>query len=68
LEFACKSGKKGHNFLAQVLSSEDCWEKVNSLHEVKLNRHMLGRKLTVADSDNPFVVFLIDIKLHVGVV
>jgi hypothetical protein len=51
-----------------VLSSDDCWEKVNNLHEVKLNRQMVGRKLTVADSDNPFVVFLIDIELHVGVV
>jgi hypothetical protein len=43
-----------------VLSSEDCWEKVNNLHQVTLNRQMVGRKLIVSDSENPFVVFLID--------
>jgi len=48
-------GKKWHNFFAQVLSSEDCWEKVNNLHGVRLNRQMVGKKLiTTPDSDNPF--------------
>ncbi len=48
----------GHNFIAQVLSSEDCWKKVNTLHEVKLDRHMVGKKLLVpkmSDGDvSPF--------------
>ncbi|WP_265029754.1 hypothetical protein [Wolbachia endosymbiont (group A) of Philonthus cognatus] len=46
-----------NNFLAQVLSSEDCWEKVNNLHGVKLNRQMVGKKLIAPGSDsnpNPF--------------
>jgi len=48
-------GKKWYNFIAQVLSSEDCWEKVNNSHGVRLNRQMVGKKLiTVPDSDNPF--------------
>ncbi|MFP3021772.1 MAG: hypothetical protein ACEY3K_02110 [Wolbachia sp.] len=37
----------GHNFIAQALSSEDCWKKVDALHEVKLDRHMVGKKLLV---------------------
>lgn len=50
-------GEKWYNFIAQVLSSEDCWEKVNNLHGVRLNRQMVGKKLiTPPDSDNPFTV------------
>lgn len=50
-----KSGKKGHNFLAQVLSDKECWEKVDGLHGVKLNRQTVGKKLiTPPDSCNPF--------------
>ncbi|WP_339046588.1 hypothetical protein [Candidatus Mesenet endosymbiont of Agriotes lineatus] len=50
-----RGGKKQHNFIAQVLSDEECWEKVNNLHGVKLNRQMVGKKLILPpDSDNPF--------------
>ncbi|WP_395461044.1 hypothetical protein [Wolbachia endosymbiont (group B) of Ablattaria laevigata] len=49
-----KSGKKGRNFLAQVLSSEDCWKKVDNLHGVKLDRQMVGKKLIVQNSNSPF--------------
>lgn len=50
-----RGGKKQHNFIAQVLSDEECWEKVNNLHRVKLNRQMVGKKLILPpDSDNPF--------------
>ncbi|WP_341812957.1 MULTISPECIES: hypothetical protein [unclassified Wolbachia] len=49
-----KSGKKGRNFLAQVLSSEDCWKKVDNLHEVKLDRQVVGKKLIAPDSGNLF--------------
>ncbi|WP_341819677.1 hypothetical protein [Wolbachia endosymbiont (group A) of Brachyopa scutellaris] len=50
-------GEIRNNFLAQVLSNEDCWEKVNNLHQVKLNRQMVGKKLIAPSSDskpNPF--------------
>ncbi|GFQ75288.1 uncharacterized protein TNCT_479091 [Trichonephila clavata] len=48
-------GQKRNDFLAQVLSSEGCWEKVNTLHGVKLNKQIVGKKLiTPPDSDNPF--------------
>ncbi|MGL9717767.1 MAG: hypothetical protein ACR5K9_03605 [Wolbachia sp.] len=41
-----KSGyKKRHNFIAQVLSSEDCWKRVDDLHGVKLDRQVVGKKL-----------------------
>lgn len=49
-----KSGKKGRNFLAQVLSSEDCWKKVDNLHGVKLDRQVVGKKLIAQGSNNPF--------------
>ncbi|WP_386086765.1 hypothetical protein [Wolbachia endosymbiont (group A) of Norellia spinipes] len=49
-----KSGKKGCNFLAQVLSSEDCWKKVDNLHGVKLDRQVVGKKLITQGSNNPF--------------
>lgn len=49
-----KSGKKGHNFLAQVLSSGDCWKKVDNLHGVKLDRQVVGKKLIIQNSNNPF--------------
>ncbi|WP_341814103.1 hypothetical protein [Wolbachia endosymbiont (group A) of Nomada flava] len=49
-----KSGQKGCNFLAQVLSGEDCWKKVDNLHGVKLDRQMVGKKLIVQNSNNPF--------------
>ncbi|WP_264328501.1 MULTISPECIES: hypothetical protein [unclassified Wolbachia] len=49
-----KSGKKGRNFLAQVLSSEDCWKKVDNLHGVKLDRQVVGKKLIAPDSGNLF--------------
>ncbi|WP_143688759.1 hypothetical protein [Wolbachia endosymbiont of Laodelphax striatellus] len=45
-------GEIRNNFLAQVLSSEDCWEKVNNLHGVKLNGQMVGKKLITPSSDN----------------
>ncbi|MFT4327477.1 MAG: hypothetical protein AB3P07_02490 [Wolbachia pipientis] len=51
-----KIGKKWYNFLAQVLSDKECWEEVSSLHGVKLNRQMVGKKLIAPpDSDNPFI-------------
>lgn len=44
-----------NNFLAQVLSSEDCWEKVYNLHGVKLNRQMVGKNTPSSDNNpNPF--------------
>ncbi|WP_353287785.1 hypothetical protein [Wolbachia endosymbiont (group B) of Gerris lacustris] len=49
-----KSGRKGRNFLAQVLSSEDCWKKVDNSHGVKLDRQVVGKKLIVQNSNNPF--------------
>ncbi|GFQ75292.1 uncharacterized protein TNCT_479111 [Trichonephila clavata] len=49
-----KSFRKGHNFLAQVLSSEDCWKKVDGLHGVKLDRQIVGKKLILQGLDNPF--------------
>ncbi|WP_353282911.1 hypothetical protein [Wolbachia endosymbiont (group A) of Pogonocherus hispidulus] len=49
-----KSGQKGRNFLAQVLSSEDCWKKVDNLHGVKLDRQVVGKKLIAQGSNNPF--------------
>ncbi|WP_264374245.1 hypothetical protein [Wolbachia endosymbiont (group A) of Sphecodes ephippius] len=50
-----RSGQRRHNFLAQILSSEDCWKKVGGLHGVKLDRQMVGKKLIMPpDSDNPF--------------
>ncbi|WP_156518134.1 hypothetical protein, partial [Wolbachia endosymbiont of Nomada panzeri] len=49
-----KSGKKGRNFLAQVLSSEDCWKKVDNLRGVKLDRQVVGKKLIAPDSGNLF--------------
>ncbi|RDD34438.1 hypothetical protein Wcon_01485 [Wolbachia endosymbiont of Cylisticus convexus] len=45
-----RGGKKRHNFLAQVLSSEDCWKKVDNLHGVKLDRYMVGKKLIMPGS------------------
>ncbi|GHM58179.1 MAG: hypothetical protein sL5_06120 [Candidatus Mesenet longicola] len=45
-----RGGKKRHNFLAQVLSSKDCWKKVENLHGVKLDRQMVGKKLIVPGS------------------
>ncbi|WP_353285270.1 hypothetical protein [Wolbachia endosymbiont (group A) of Beris morrisii] len=50
-------GEIRNNFLARVLSSKDCWEEVNNLHGVKLNRQVVGRKLIAPSSDsnpNPF--------------
>ncbi|WP_264705178.1 hypothetical protein [Wolbachia endosymbiont (group A) of Gymnosoma rotundatum] len=49
-----KSGQKGRNFLAQVLSSEDCWKKIDNLHGVKLDRQVVGKKLIAPDSGNLF--------------
>ncbi|WP_349967057.1 hypothetical protein [Wolbachia endosymbiont of Armadillidium arcangelii] len=49
-----KSGQKGRNFLAQVLSNEDCWKKVDNLHGVKLDRQVVGKKLIGQDLNNPF--------------
>lgn len=45
-----RGDKKRHNFLAQVLSSEDCWKKVDNLHGVSLDRHMVGKKLIMPGS------------------
>ncbi|WP_425383715.1 hypothetical protein [Wolbachia endosymbiont (group A) of Microdon myrmicae] len=45
-----RGDKKRHNFLAQVLSSEDCWKEVDNLHRVKLDRQMIGKKLIVPSS------------------
>ncbi len=49
-----KSGQKGRNFLAQVLSSEDCWKKIDNLHGLKLDRQVVGKKLIAQSSNNPF--------------
>jgi len=49
-----RSGKKGHNLLAIVLSSEDFWKKIDGLHGVKLDRHVVGKKLIAQDSGNLF--------------
>ncbi|WP_353278229.1 hypothetical protein [Wolbachia endosymbiont (group B) of Longitarsus flavicornis] len=51
-EIHAGDGEIRNNFLAQVLSSEDCWEKVNNLHGVKLNGQMVGKKLITPSSDN----------------
>lgn len=46
------------DFIVQVISDEDCWEEVNTLEGVKLNRYEVGRKLlsvtTPSGEDNPF--------------
>jgi hypothetical protein len=46
------------DFIVQVISDEDCWDEVNSLEGVKLNRYEVGRKLLAATTpsgeDNPF--------------
>lgn len=44
------AGKKRHNFLAQVLSNEDCWKKVDNLHGVKLDRQVVGKNLIMPGS------------------
>lgn len=49
-----RSGQKGRNLLAQVLSDKESWEEVGGLHGVKLNRRKVGRKFAVPDSDNSF--------------
>ncbi|WP_353276294.1 hypothetical protein [Wolbachia endosymbiont (group B) of Villa cingulata] len=50
-----RSGQKGHNLIAQVLSDEESWEEVGGLHGVKLNRREVGKRLTtLPDSDNAF--------------
>lgn len=46
------------NFVKQIISDKDCWEEVNTLEGVKLNRYEVGRKLlavtTPSGEDNPF--------------
>lgn len=46
------------NFVAQVISDQDCWDVVDSLEKVKLNRYEVGRKLLAATTPegegNPF--------------
>lgn len=46
------------NFVKQIISDEDCWDEVDSLEGVKLNRYEVGRKLlattTPSGADNPF--------------
>lgn len=46
------------DFIVQVIGDEDCWNEVNSLEGVKLNRYEVGRKLlavtTPSGEDNPF--------------
>ncbi|WP_425386494.1 hypothetical protein [Wolbachia endosymbiont (group A) of Barypeithes pellucidus] len=37
-----------------MLSSEDCWKKVDNLHGVKLDRQVVGKKLIAQGSNNPF--------------
>ncbi|OAB79341.1 hypothetical protein WSTR_05295 [Wolbachia endosymbiont of Laodelphax striatellus] len=50
-----RSGKKGYNLIAQVLSDKESWEEVGGLHGVKLNRREVGKRLTtLPDSDNAF--------------
>lgn len=50
-----RSGQKGHNLIAQVLSDKQSWEEVGGLHGVKLNRWEVGKRLTtLPDSDNAF--------------
>ncbi|MFP3021727.1 MAG: hypothetical protein ACEY3K_01875 [Wolbachia sp.] len=44
------AGKKRHNFLAQVLSNEGCWKKVDNLHGVKLDRQVVGKNLIMPGS------------------
>jgi hypothetical protein len=46
------------DFIVQVISDENCWEEVNTLEGVKLNRYEVSRKLlavtTPSGEDNPF--------------
>lgn len=46
------------NSVAQVLSNHDCWEAVDSLEGVKLNRYEVGKQLLASKTpngeDNPF--------------
>lgn len=48
--------KKRHIFLARVLSNEDCWKKVDSLHGVKIDRQVVGTNLIMPGS--PFTLAL----------
>ncbi|WP_410542224.1 hypothetical protein [Wolbachia endosymbiont of Tetranychus urticae] len=43
-------GKQGHDFLARVLSREDCWNRVSNIHGVKLNRQTVGKELIASGS------------------
>lgn len=36
------------------MSSEDCWKKVDNSHGVKLDRQVVGKKLIMQNSNNPF--------------
>lgn len=50
-----RSGKKGYDLIAQVLSNKESWEEEGGLHGVKLNRREVGKRLTtLPDSDNAF--------------
>ncbi|WP_341794720.1 hypothetical protein [Rickettsia endosymbiont of Rhinocyllus conicus] len=46
------------DFIAQVINDDACWEKVDSLEQVKLNRNEVGRRLlaekTPDGKENPF--------------
>lgn len=35
-----------------MLSDKECWKKIDGLHEVKLDRQMVGKNLTAPGSDN----------------
>lgn len=45
-------------FITQVISDDACWEEINSLEGVKLNRYKVGRKLLATTmsngEENPF--------------
>ncbi len=46
------------DFIAQVISDNDCWKEVDKLERVKLDRYEVGRKLLASTTpdgkDNPF--------------
>lgn len=46
------------DFVAQIISDQDCWEEVDGLEGVKLNRYEVGSKLLAATTpsgeENPF--------------
>ncbi|WP_425386624.1 hypothetical protein [Wolbachia endosymbiont (group A) of Barypeithes pellucidus] len=45
LEIFDSWGKKKLPFFLDVLSNEECWEKIDTIHGIKLNRRVVARKM-----------------------